>query len=433
MDKAIKDRIDAIHQFPSTVHYIKTEIGKFPCDWKISKLSDIAEKVTQTAGTDFYETVSISAGIGFVNQSNKFGKELSGKQYEKYNVILKGDFSYNKGNSNKYPQGCIYRLKDRETAAVPNVFESFRIPSECADFYEHLFVNGFLNQQLSKKINHGVRDNGLLNLTEKDFYSCLLPVPPLVEQEKISEILDHCDKLIKLCEAMLDKYKSLKKTCLSKMFPQKGSTIPELRFPEFTDAWEQRKLGDVADIVGGGTPNTSNDDYWDGDIDWYAPAEIADQIFVSSSERKITKQGYDNSSAKMLPVGTVLFTSRAGIGKTAILRKKGCTNQGFQSIVPHENELDSYFIFSRTKELKRYGETVGAGSTFVEVSGKQMANMELVMPKEMEEQRTIGSFFKNLDHLITLHQREVEEYTSLKKAMAQLLLTGIVRLIMRST
>ena len=194
---------------------------------------------------------------------------------------------------------------------------------------------------------------------------------------------------------------------------------PELRFAGFTDAWEQRKLGELADIVGGGTPSTSNSEYWDGDIDWYAPAEIADQIFVSSSERKITQQGYDNSSAKMLPVGTVLFTSRAGIGKTAILRKEGCTNQGFQSIVPHINELDSYFIFSRSEEMKRYGETVGAGSTFVEVSGKQMANMELMMPTTMEEQVTIGSFFSNLDSLITLHQRELHKLQIFKKSMLE--------------
>ena len=170
--------------------------------------------------------------------------------------------------------------------------------------------------------------------------------------------------------------------------------------------WEQRKLGDIADIVGGGTPSTGNQSYWDGDIDWYAPAEIADQIYANSSQKKITGLGYENSSAKMLPPGTVLFTSRAGIGKTAILTRKGCTNQGFQSIVPHRGELDSYFIFSRTEELKRYGELVGAGSTFVEVSGKQMAVMELMMPPTMREQQTIGGFFQQLDHLITLHQCE---------------------------
>ena len=186
---------------------------------------------------------------------------------------------------------------------------------------------------------------------------------------------------------------------------------PRCFLGSFDFSWEQRKLGDIADIVGGGTPSTGNQSYWDGDIDWYAPAEIADQIYANSSQKKITGLGYENSSAKMLPPGTVLFTSRAGIGKTAILTRKGCTNQGFQSIVPHRGELDSYFIFSRTEELKRYGELVGAGSTFVEVSGKQMAVMELMMPPTMREQQTIGGFFQQLDHLITLHQRECISFT----------------------
>ena len=184
-------------------------------------------------------------------------------------------------------------------------------------------------------------------------------------------------------------------------------------------SWEQRKLGELADIVGGGTPSTGVSDYWDGDIDWYAPAEIAEQIYLTSSQRKITEEGYNHSSAKILPVGTVLFTSRAGIGKTAILTQKGCTNQGFQSIVPHKSELDSYFIFSRTEELKQYGETVGAGSTFVEVSGRQMANMELMMPKTMAEQKTIGQYFANLDNLITLHQRKYDKLTRVKKSMLE--------------
>lgn len=165
-------------------------------------------------------------------------------------------------------------------------------------------------------------------------------------------------------------------------------------------------MGELAEIVGGGTPSTSMGSYWDGDIDWYAPAEIGEQIYLESSQRKITEKGLNKSSAKILPIGTVLFTSRAGIGKTAILLKEGCTNQGFQSIVPNKEKLDSYFIFTRSEELKRYGETVGAGSTFVEVSGKQMADMELMMPKTTLEQQQIGEYFSKLDHLITLHQRK---------------------------
>ena len=194
---------------------------------------------------------------------------------------------------------------------------------------------------------------------------------------------------------------------------------PRIRFKGYTDDWEQRKLGEIADIIGGSTPSTAISEYWDGDIDWYAPAEITDQIFVNSSQKKITTEGLNNSSAKMLPVGTVLFTSRAGIGKTAILTKEGCTNQGFQSIIPHKDELDSYFIFSLTDELKRYGETVGAGSTFVEVSGKQMANMTISIPATMGEQRQIGTYFRSLDHLITLHQRKLEKLKIVKKAMLE--------------
>ena len=197
------------------------------------------------------------------------------------------------------------------------------------------------------------------------------------------------------------------------------SRVPRIRFKGFEEDWEQRKLGELADIIGGGTPSTLNLDYWDGNIDWYSPAEIIDQIYVDRSQRKITELGFEKSSAKMLPEGTVLFTSRAGIGKTAILAKKGCTNQGFQSIVPHSNKLDSYFIFSRTEELKKYGELVGAGSTFVEVSGRQMENMQLMIPKTIGEQHIIGVLFSTIDHLITLHQRKLEKLKTIKKSMLE--------------
>ena len=223
----------------------------------------------------------------------------------------------------------------------------------------------------------------------------LMMPPTMREQQTIGGFFQQFDHLITLHQ----------RECIS-FTGRAGRLILTANKKRTTSSWEQRKLGDIADIVGGGTPSTGNQSYWDGDIDWYAPAEIADQIYANSSQKKITGLGYENSSAKMLPPGTVLFTSRAGIGKTAILTRKGCTNQGFQSIVPHRGELDSYFIFSRTEELKRYGELVGAGSTFVEVSGKQMAVMELMMPPTMREQQTIGGFFQQFDHLITLHQRK---------------------------
>lgn len=243
--------------------------------------------------------------------------------------------------------------------------------------------------------------------------------PGFEEQKKVGDYFRNLDHLITLHQRKCDEVKSLKKYMLQKMFPQNEQKVPEIRFEGFTEAWEQRKLGELAEIVGGGTPSTSIDSYWDGDIDWYAPAEIGEQIYLKSSQRKITEEGLNKSSAKVLPVGTVLFTSRAGIGKTAILLKEGCTNQGFQSIVPSKDKLDSYFIFTRSEELKRYGEIVGAGSTFVEVSGKQMANMELMMPTTMDEQQKIGEYFSDLDNLITLHQQKCEELKKIKKFMLQ--------------
>ena len=193
---------------------------------------------------------------------------------------------------------------------------------------------------------------------------------------------------------------------------------PRIRFKGFTEDWEQRKLGDIATITGGGTPSTNISEYWNGDIDWYSPVEIGEKRYASGSIRKITKLGLEKSSAKILPVGTVLFTSRAGIGNTAILQVEGCTNQGFQSITPNSKELDTYFLYTMTPKLKRYGEVTGAGSTFVEVSGKQMEQMNLMIPS-LDEQKHVSQLFKVMDDAITLHQRRLEKLKLAKKALLQ--------------
>lgn len=184
-----------------------------------------------------------------------------------------------------------------------------------------------------------------------------------------------------------------------------NALVPALRFEGFSDPWEQRKLGDVATIVGGGTPSTNNDAYWDGDIDWYSPAELGEQVYADRSVRRITQAGYDSCSATLLPAGkTILFTSRAGIGNAAILRRSACTNQGFQSLVVND-DTDVYFVYSMTDRIKKFAEQNASGSTFLEISGKGLAAGEFAFPSK-DEQAAIGSMFKQLDHLITLHQRE---------------------------
>ena len=255
--------------------------------------------------------------------------------------------------------------------------------------------NGNSQRELAKK----AQGKSVVHIHNEEIRNLIVPFPNKEEQNKIVTYFANLDHLI---------------------------TLHHRKCINFTDLaifdWEQRKLGELAEIVGGGTPSTGIDSYWDGNIDWYAPAEIGEQIYLESSQRKITEEGLKKCSAKILPIGTVLFTSRAGIGKTAILLKEGCTNQGFQSIVPNKEKLDSYFIFTRSEELKRYGKTVGAGSTFVEVSGKQMANMELMIPKTMPEQRQIGEYFQIIDHFITLHHHKQK---CLKKALIYIKITII--------
>ena len=355
-------------------------------------------------------------------------------------VDNKIDFSRKRGDvSEEYDAECckkykpqyhdVYVVKSGSTVgkvAIVETTDRFNIWSPLAAlrcegktkpyYLFYLLQTRRMQAQILDKASNGTQPN--LSMRELEKFDVLV-TDNAEEQQRIGDYFKSLDHLITLHQRKCDETKQLKKFMLQKMFPKNGEKNPEIRFEGFTDAWEQRKLGELAEIVGGGTPSTSVNSYWDGDIDWYAPAEIGEQIYLESSQRKITEEGLNKSSAKILPIGTILFTSRAGIGKTAILLKEGCTNQGFQSIVPNKEKLDSYFIFTRSEELKRYGETVGAGSTFVEVSGKQMANMELMMPKTMPEQQQIGEYFANLDNLITLHQRKCEKLKALKKFMLQ--------------
>lgn len=423
MNREIKERIEQIKKGEAPEKYTRKYKYFFPIDWTLVSLGRITKRQSEkNKGRTDLKSYSINNQIGFVYQEEQFC-DGSYQNIDKtnYKIVKPGEFAYNPARINI---GSIGLQKENFDVIISSLYVCFSLDKEQSNTY---FENWFKSYDFSKEITRNLEGSVREYLFYENFSNIKLPVPPLEEQQKIAEILMQCDKVIKLYEKEIDELKKLKKACLRKMFPQKGKNVPELRFAGFTEPWEQRKLGEMADVIGGGTPSTSNSEYWDGDIDWYVPAEIIDQVFVDSSKRKITKQGYENSSAKMLPAGTVLFTSRAGIGKTAILRKEACTNQGFQSIVPHKNELDSYFIFSRTEELKRYGETKGAGSTFVEVSGKQMASMDILMPKTIDEQQQIGSYFRNLDNLINLHQRKLEEQKKQKKSLMQLLLTGIVR------
>ena len=366
--------------------------------WEQRKLGEMGQTYTGLSGKtkdDF--------GHGqarFVTYMNVFSNPISNPEMTepieidpKQNEVEVGDVFFTTSSETPEEVGMSSILLEKRGKTYLNSFCFGFRPSEKIDSYYLAYM--LRSESTRAKIILLAQGISRYNISKNKVMEIAVSLPSLDEQKMIGQYFSQLDNLITLHQ----------RECIS-FTARAGRLILTANKKRNTSSWEQRKLGDIADIVGGGTPSTGNQSYWDGDIDWYAPAEIADQIYANSSQKKITGLGYENSSAKMLPPGTVLFTSRAGIGKTAILTRKGCTNQGFQSIVPHRGELDSYFIFSRTEELKRYGELVGAGSTFVEVSGKQMAVMELMMPPTMREQQTIGGFFQQLDNLITLHQRK---------------------------
>ena len=398
--------------------YRATEAGILPIDWQVKRLSEIATELTERAGQDMYETVSISAGIGFVNQAEKFGKELSGKQYEKYIVLHKGDFSYNKGNSKTSPQGCIYRLNDRESAAVPNVFESFRIKEQDTDYYEQLFLSGFLNRQLYSRINRGVRDDGLLNLTGKDFYSCTVPVPPVDEQKKIAEILSCCDRVIELKQQLIVELQRLKSGFLQAMFPAKGHSEPDIRFPEFSDAWEQRKLGEYVSITSGEAPSK-----FEEGTELYVKVDDLNynDKYVVDTQNKVA----EHSTVKRVTKGSVVFPKRGAAIITNKVRILGIDSYMDTNMMALTSErLDPEFLYNIISKEGLY--KIADTSTIPQINNKHIEPYEVKIPS-LDEQRRIGVYFKQLDHLITLHQRELEETKKKKKSLAKLLLTGNVR------
>ena len=194
------------------------------------------------------------------------------------------------------------------------------------------------------------------------------------------------------------------------------NSVPRLRFQGFAGEWERKTLGSVVEIVGGGTPDTTNPNYWNGNIDWYSPSEIGETVYANQSMRKITALGLQKSSATMLPADkTVLFTSRASIGDMAILTKDGATNQGFQSFIVGE-ELDVYFLYSMGFKIKEFALKNASGSTFLEVSKNTLAKMELLAPTK-PEQTALSDFFRRLDETLAQARARLAKTQQLKRAM----------------
>lgn len=171
--------------------------------------------------------------------------------------------------------------------------------------------------------------------------------------------------------------------------------------------WKPHKLSEIGSVVGGATPSTTVDAYYNGDIPWLTPKDLSNfhERYIKRGERNITKSGLNSCSAQLLPAGSVLFSSRAPIGYVAIAKNPIATNQGFKSIIPNPEKADSLFLYYLLKYNKDNIEAMGSGTTFKEVSGATMKNIEVYLPEDLEEQRRIAGILGSLDDKIELNRR----------------------------
>ena len=165
--------------------------------------------------------------------------------------------------------------------------------------------------------------------------------------------------------------------------------------------WKKVKLSELGTIVGGGTPSTKKEEYYGGDIPWITPKDLANfgERYIEHGNRNITLAGLGNSSAKILPAGSILFSSRAPIGYIAIAANNVSTNQGFKSIIPN-SDVDSLFLYYLLKFNKDKIENMGSGTTFKEVSASIMKSIEVFIPTEIVEQRKISAILGAIDDKI---------------------------------
>ena len=195
------------------------------------------------------------------------------------------------------------------------------------------------------------------------------------------------------------------------------------------NGWKQVPISEIGNILSGGTPSTKITSYWDGHIAWCMPSDITDQNskFMSDTERKITQLGLDNSSATLLPKGTILLCSRATIGEMALAASEITTNQGFKNIICFDR-YDNEFVYYALHEVKQEMISKAFGSTFLEISKKELGEINLQVPEDKVEQREIATALSDIDELIANLEKLIAKKTAIKQGVMQQLMTGKKRL-----
>ena len=293
---------------------------------------------------------------------------------------------------------------------------------------EPKYVLDYLNGNVEQWKRFAASSRKDPNITRKDVCSFEILLPPLPEQQKIVKILSTWDKAISTTERLIDNSTQQKKALMQQLLTGKKRLLDELG-KRFEGEWEEVNVGSFGKIYSGGTPSTSNKNYWDGNIDWITPTDITkqDSRYINSSLRKITQEGLENSSAKLVPAGSLLVCTRATIGEMAITSHEMCTNQGFKNIIPNK-KTNIEFVYYLLTYNKHKLFSQASGSTFLELSKTSFENMKFKIPS-LEEQQKIATVLTNADQEIELLEQQLADLHQEKKALMQVLLTGKVRVL----
>ncbi len=260
--------------------------------------------------------------------------------------------------------------------------------------------SGNPQRELAKK----AQGKSVVHIHNEEIKNLVLPFPIKDEQNKIASYFCQLDNLITLHQRKYDKLVMSKKSMLEKMFPKNGQTKPEIRFSGFIDDWEQRKLGELGTITTGNTPSTSIPDYYSDDgIVWVTPTDICENITFESA-RKLSDLG--QQVGRVVPKNTILVTCIASIGKNTMLGNTGSFNQQINGLTPNENKYDPYFLLTESALWSAKMKGSAAAGTMQIVNRTEFSELKTWLPSLIEQQ-AIGAFFKQLDHLITLHQRQL--------------------------
>lgn len=265
------------------------------------------------------------------------------------------------------------------------------------DGNENNFICNSLERKDYKQYNSGM---AMPKLNQEVCRGIPISCPSFDEQKKIGDYFSNLDHLITLHQRKCDELKKVKKFMLQKMFPKKGEKNPEIRFDGFTNDWEQRKLGELGEILTGSTPSTSNSAYYSEDgIPWVTPTDI-NELTISDTPRKLSEEGA--KVGRVVPANTILCTCIASIGKNTLLTVKGSFNQQINSLTPYD-ENDAYFLLTDSEIWSNTMKRMAASGTMQIVNKTEFSELKTMVPS-LVEQQAIGTYFHNLDHLITLHQ-----------------------------